>query len=40
MERWEAHRDGRADWAGPMWTVLMFQAWMESMREARVTTAL
>jgi asparagine synthase (glutamine-hydrolysing) len=33
--RWRQHRDGNADWAPHLWTVLMFQAWLEDfMRPA------
>ncbi len=28
-ERWVAHRSGRANWAYPIWNVLIFQAWLE-----------
>ncbi|MGH8209501.1 MAG: asparagine synthetase B family protein, partial [Steroidobacteraceae bacterium] len=27
--RWQQHRDGIADWSVQLWTVLMFQAWLE-----------
>ncbi|MCC6861488.1 MAG: asparagine synthase (glutamine-hydrolyzing) [Bryobacterales bacterium] len=32
-ERWEAHREGRADWSAQMWNVLMLQAWVEKVRD-------
>jgi len=25
---WQQHVDGRADWATPLWIVLMFQSWL------------
>lgn len=27
---WEEHSSGRADWSDRLWTLLMFQAWMEA----------
>ena len=27
-KRWEAHRSGRANWAYPIWNVVLFQAWL------------
>ena len=27
-KRWEAHRSGRANWAYPIWNVLIFQSWL------------
>lgn len=29
-ETWEQHLSGRRDWAARLWTVLMFQAWLEA----------
>jgi asparagine synthase (glutamine-hydrolysing) len=28
-ERWRMHREGRHNWAQPLWNVLAFQAWLE-----------
>ena len=27
-KRWDAHRSGRANWAYPIWNVLIFQSWL------------
>ena len=27
--RWEEHLDGRANWGSHIWTVLMFEAWLD-----------
>jgi asparagine synthase (glutamine-hydrolysing) len=29
---WREHLDGRRNWQYPLWTVLMFQSWLESAR--------
>jgi asparagine synthase (glutamine-hydrolysing) len=31
-ETWEQHLGGRCDWTGRLWSVLMFQAWLETRR--------
>jgi asparagine synthase (glutamine-hydrolysing) len=30
--RWRQHASGKADWSAHLWTVLMFQAWLESSK--------
>ncbi len=32
--RWAEHLSGRRNWAYPLWNLLMFQAWLESVRGA------
>lgn len=29
-EKWDQHLSGRRDWQGPLWNILMFQAWLEA----------
>ncbi|KIX62136.1 asparagine synthase-related protein, partial [Burkholderia pseudomallei] len=29
---WRQHQSGRMNWQHPLWTVLMFQAWLERQR--------
>jgi asparagine synthase (glutamine-hydrolysing) len=29
-EKWDAHLSGHRNWKGPLWNVLMFQAWLEA----------
>lgn len=31
-QRWGEHRSGVRNWHYPLWTVLMFQAWLEEKR--------
>ncbi len=31
---WAQHRDGRCDWSQPIWSILMFQAWKETVRSS------
>jgi asparagine synthase (glutamine-hydrolysing) len=30
-QRWREHLEGRRNWAYSLWTVLMFQAWLEAL---------
>ena len=32
QRRWQAHLSGRRNYAPELWSVLMFQAWLESNR--------
>ena len=32
--RWQQHARGVTDWSGHLWTVLMFQAWLEDLRRS------
>ncbi|RYF30974.1 MAG: asparagine synthase (glutamine-hydrolyzing) [Comamonadaceae bacterium] len=32
LQAWEEHLSGRHDWANRLWTVLMFQAWLDNTR--------
>jgi asparagine synthase (glutamine-hydrolysing) len=29
-EKWDQHLSGRRDWQGPLWNILMFQAWLQA----------
>jgi asparagine synthase (glutamine-hydrolysing) len=31
-QKWEEHLSGRRNWQYALWTVLMFQAWLEANR--------
>ena len=33
-DRWDQHLSGTVDWAYPLWTILMFQAWKQHWRIA------
>lgn len=35
--RWRQHSSARADWSGHLWTVLMFQAWLEDFASSSST---
>lgn len=35
QRRWRQHASGRANWAGHLWNVLTFQAWLEDRRRNR-----
>ena len=32
--KWQEHLDGRRNWQHPLWSVLMFQAWLDENRRA------
>lgn len=32
-KKWISHRDGECNWSFNLWTVLMFQAWLESQKD-------
>jgi asparagine synthase (glutamine-hydrolysing) len=34
VQRWREHRSGRADWVSSLWSVLMFQAWLDQNQYA------
>ncbi len=36
---WQDHRHGRADHTNRLWSVLMFQAWLQHLRDGRATPA-
>jgi asparagine synthase (glutamine-hydrolysing) len=38
MRRWQQHRDGLVDWSVPLWSVLMFQAWMDRWETGGAST--
>jgi len=38
--RWRQHASGRADWSNHLWTVLMFQAWLEDFASTSATQSL
>lgn len=38
--RWRQHASGRADWSNHLWTVLMFQAWLEDFASSPATQSL
>jgi asparagine synthase (glutamine-hydrolysing) len=33
-QKWHEHDTGRANWAYPLWTILMFQTWLENERSS------
>src|SRR5215469_2067571 len=38
--RWRQHTSGQADWSNHLWTVLMFQAWLEDFASSSATQSL
>jgi asparagine synthase (glutamine-hydrolysing) len=36
MRRWQQHRDGLIDWSVSLWSVLMFEAWLDRWETAQI----
>ena len=32
-DKWDEHLSGRSDWKAPLWSALMFQAWLEQEQQ-------
>ncbi len=35
QNRWKDHRSGKRAWTYPLWTVLMFEAWLENLKKSK-----
>ena len=40
QRRWRQHQSGQADWPQHLWSVLIFQSWLENWRRSRAATEL
>ena len=34
-EKWEQHKSGKYNWSSQLWSILMFQSWLEQQGDVR-----